>query len=277
MMSTDDGHTTRSFSPMCMYSAVDGFPTPYHLAHLGSFAIHGAGTMIVEASGVTAQGRITPEDLGIWKDEHIDAHSSLVSALRSFARNVTLGVQLAHAGRKASTWSPFYQGHRQQPFYVTKEEGGWPDEVVGPSALSYAEGHLTAKELTTEQVKGIQKSFVDAARRAFEAGYDFVEVHSAHGYLLHSFLSPLSNHRTDQYGGSFENRTRLLTDIIRDIRSEFPDRSVWVRVSGSDFAEHLKEQDGRESWTIEGTTELAKQLSTLGVDVLDISGGGEYG
>ncbi|PWN31802.1 FMN-linked oxidoreductase, partial [Meira miltonrushii] len=263
-------------SPMCQYSAVDGFPTPYHLAHLGSFAIHGAGTIMMEASGVTPQGRITPEDLGIYKDEHIPAHASLVSALRSFTKDLTVGVQIAHAGRKASTWSPFYEGPKKNPNYVTAEEGGWPEEVVGPSALAYDEGHIVAKELTTEEVQEIETKFVEAADRAYKAGYDFVELHGAHGYLLHSFLSPLSNKRKDQYGGSVENRARLITNIVEKINKQHPDLSVWVRVSGSDFADHLKEK-GEDPWTIEGTKEFAKLLSKLNVDVLDISGGGLVG
>lgn len=263
-------------SPMCMYSCLDGFPTPYHLAHLGPFALHGAGTVVVEASGVTPQGRITPEDMGIWKDEHIPAHASLASALKSISKDLTVGIQLAHAGRKASTWSPFYEGPKKNPNYVTKEEGGWPEEVVGPSALAYDEGHLVAKELSTEEIKEIEKAFVDAADRAYKAGYDFVEIHCAHGYLLHSFLSSLSNKRTDQYGGSFENRTRLHLDIIKKINEQHPDLSVWFRVSGSDFADHLQES-GQEPWTIEGTKQLAKLLSTVNVDVLDISGGGLVG
>lgn len=229
---------------------------------------------MVEASGVTPQGRITPQDLGIWKDEHIEAHASLVSALRSFSQKLTVGIQLAHAGRKASTWSPFYEGERSHQDYVTKDEGGWPEEVVGPSALGYAPDHIVPKALSTEGVTEIKHAFVEAARRAFDAGYDFVELHAAHGYLLHSFLSPLSNQRDDQYGGSLENRTRLLREITQEIRQRYPDRSVWVRVSGSDFADHLYEQDGRQAWTVDQTAELAKQLQKLGVDVLDISGGG---
>ncbi|MCO5585111.1 hypothetical protein L7F22_039043 [Adiantum nelumboides] len=263
-------------SPMCMYSSVDGFITPYHLAHLGSFALHGAGTITIEASGVTPQGRITPEDVGIWKDEHIPSHASLVSALKSFSKDLTVGIQIAHAGRKASTWSPFFEGEKKNPNYVTKEEGGWPEEVVGPSALAYDEGHIVPKELTTEEVKGIEKAFVDAADRAYKAGYDFVELHSAHGYLLHSFLSPLSNKRKDQYGGSLENRSRLHLDIIKKINEQHPDLSVWFRISGSDFADHLKEK-GEDPWTVEGTKEVAKLLSTVNVDVLDISGGGLIG
>lgn len=270
------GIPLRECSPMCQYSAVDGFLSPYHLAHLGSFALHGAGTIMVEASGVTPAGRITPEDVGIYKDEHISAHASLVSALRSFTRDLTVGVQLAHAGRKASTWSPFYEGPKQNQLWVTDEEGGWTKDIVGPSALAYGPGYFVPRVLSSAEVRQIQGDFVKGARRAFEAGYDFVEIHSAHGYLLHEFLSPISNQRTDEYGGSFENRTRLLLDIVTDIRKEFPDKSVWVRVSGSDFGEYLKEERGQESWDIEQTVKLSQLLHTAGVDVLDISGGGLF-
>ncbi|CAO1626203.1 unnamed protein product [Parajaminaea phylloscopi] len=257
-------------SPMCQYSARDGFVTPYHVAHLGSFALHGAGTIMVEASAVTPEGRITPEDVGIWKDEHTAAHASLASSLKSMAEGLTVGVQLAHAGRKASDWSPYYRGEKKQK-YVTRAEGGWDDNVVAPSALAYAEGHITPKELSTQGVKDVVRDFVEAARRAFKAGYDFVEVHSAHGYLLHNFLSPLSNKRTDDYGGSFENRTRLLLEIVQAIGKEFPSKSVWVRISGTDFAE----DSGQESWTLEDSKKLAQLLADTGlVDLLDVSAGG---
>ncbi|PWN88379.1 FMN-linked oxidoreductase [Acaromyces ingoldii] len=260
-------------SPMCQYSVVDGYPSPYHLAHLGSFALHGAGTIMVEASGVTSAGRITPQDLGIYKDDHIPAHTSLVSALKSFTEGLTVGVQLAHAGRKASTWSPFHRGERKVKEYVTDEEGGWTKEVVAPSALAWGKGWITPRALSTAEVKEVQKQFVDAAARAFESGYDFVELHAAHGYLLHSFLSPLSNQRTDEYGGSFENRSRLLIDTAKEIRAKFPERSLWVRVSATDYAEHVH-AEGKQSWDIEQTKQLHKVLSQVGVDVLDVSGGG---
>lgn len=186
-------------SPMCQYSANEGHLTPYHLAHLGSFALHGAGTIMVEASGVTPAGRITPQDAGIWSDAHIESHASIASSLKTFTEGLTVGVQLAHAGRKASTWSPFYRGEHKHAEYVTTQEGGWEEDVVGPSALSYdGDKWIVPRELKTEEVKDIVKYFLEGARRAFKAGYDFVEIHSAHGYLLHSFLSPLSNQRTDQ-------------------------------------------------------------------------------
>lgn len=259
-------------SPMCQYSSNDGFITPYHLAHLGSFALHGAGTIIVEASGVTPQGRITPQDVGIWKDEQIESHASLVSALKSFTAGLTVGVQLAHAGRKASTWSPFHRGPRKEQHFVTNEEGGWVEDVIAPSALPHSDGWIVPHECTTQEVQEVIQSFVEGARRAFKAGYDSVEIHSAHGYYLHSFLSPLSNKRTDQYGGSFENRTRALKEIVSKIKDEFPNKSVWVRVSSTDFAENAGKG---ESWTLEGTKRLAQDLAKQGgVDLIDCSGGG---
>lgn len=290
--------STSVVSPMCQYSARNGVPTPYHLAHLGQFALHGAGTIMVEASGVTAAGeeeqrpydssdhplnsvtrtpplsigRITPQDLGIWSDEQIPAHASLVTSLKSFTEDLTVGVQLAHAGRKSSTWSPFYRGDRKSPHYVSDAEGGWEKDTVGPSPIPYGEGWLTPRELTTQELQDIIQAFVVAARRAFnECGYDFVEVHSAHGYLLDSLNSPLSNKRTDQYGGSFENRTRALREIVSQIKKEFPHKSVWLRIGSTNFAEHVEDP----SWTVEDTKRLAQELGEAGeVDVIDCSAGG---
>lgn len=258
---------------MCQYSSHDGFVTPYHLAHLGSFALHGAGTIMIEASGVTPQGRITPQDCGIYKDDHIPALTSLVSSLKSFSENLTVGVQLAHAGRKASTWSPFHRGEKKIKEQITAEEGGWPKEVIGPSALSYGPNWIVPKEMTLQDIEENKKSWLEGARRAFEAGVDFVEIHAAHGYLLHSFLSPLSNVRKDKYGGSFENRIRLLIEIVQDIKREYPKKSVWVRVSSTDFAEHTH-AEGKQSWELEQTKQLAIELNKNGVDVLDCSAGG---
>lgn len=257
-------------SPMCQYSAKDGMPTPYHIAHLGSFALHGAGNVMVEASGVTPEGRITPQDLGIWSEKHRDAHKALVSVLKSFTDGLGVGLQLAHAGRKASDWSPFYRGDKAEKF-VRKQEGGWPEDVVAPSAIPYTEGSVTPRALTTQEVKELEDKFVQSARWAFEAGYDYVELHAAHGYLMHSFLSPLTNHRTDEYGGSLENRARFLLNVARRIRSEFPNKGLWVRVSSTDWAETA----GRgESWTVDQTVQLAKWLHEAHVDLLDVSSGG---
>lgn len=257
-------------SPMCQYSAKDGFPTPYHIAHLGSFALHGVGNIMVEASGVTPEGRITPQDLGIWSEAHRDAHKALVSVLKSFADGLGVGVQLAHAGRKASDWSPFYRGEKKQA-YATREDGGWPDAVVAPSAIPYNETSITPRALSTEEVKQLEDKFVQSARWAFEAGYDYVELHGAHGYLMHSFLSPLTNKRTDEYGGSLENRARFMVNVARRIRSEFPNKGLWVRVSSTDWADQAGKGD---SWTVDQTVQLSKWLHEAKVDLIDVSSGG---
>ncbi|GAC96602.1 potential NADH-dependent flavin oxidoreductase [Pseudozyma hubeiensis SY62] len=257
-------------SPMCQYSANDGFPTPYHIAHLGSFALHGVGSIMVEASSVEPEGRITPQDLGIWSEQHRDAHKALVSVLKSFTDGLAVGVQLAHAGRKASDHSPFYRGEKKKK-YVTREDGGWPEDVVAPSAIAYSDDSITPRALTTEQVKKLEDKFLQSARWAFEAGYDFVELHGAHGYLMHNFLSPLSNHRTDEYGGSLENRSRFMLNVARRIRQEFPNKGLWVRVSSTDWADKAGKGD---SWTVDQTVQLAKWLHEAKVDLIDVSSGG---
>lgn len=258
-----------SIAPMCMYSSRDGFPTPFHIAHHGQFALHGAGSIVVEASAVTPQGRISPEDLGMYQEEHVAAHASLVATIKAIAPGVYFGIQLAHSGRKASTRPPYDYQSYETP-YATEEEGGWPKDAIGASALPYADKHIVPHQLTLDEVHKVEDSFVLAAERAYRAGYDFVEVHSAHGYLISSFNSPLSNKRTDEYGGSFENRTRLLRTIVRRIRESFPDKGLWVRVNGTDAVEHTQE----DSWTIESTRQLAPLLEEAGVDVLDVSSGG---
>lgn len=259
-------------SPMCMYSSRDGFPSPFHLVHYGQFALHGAGTIVVEATGVTPEGRISDRDMGMYKEEHVAAHASLVSSVKSLAAGVQIGIQLAHAGRKASTWAMYNQKAWTDP-YLPTSEGGWEDSVIAPSAIPFGEGHIIPKEMTLQEIRGVEDDFVRAADRAFRAGYDFVMIHSAHGYLVSSFNSPLTNKRTDEYGGSFENRTRLLQNIVHRIRSQFPDKGVWVRLNGTDGVEDGKE----ESWTNESTRDLAPLLEQNGVDVLDISSRGTVG
>ena len=259
-------------SPMCMYSSRDGFPSPFHLVHYGQFALHGAGTIVVEATGVTPEGRISDRDMGMYKEEHVAAHASLVSSVKSLAAGVQIGIQLAHAGRKASTWAMYNQKAWTDP-YLPTSEGGWEDSVIAPSAIPFGEGHIMPKEMTLQEIRGVEDDFVRAADRAVRAGYDFVMIHSAHGYLVSSFNSPLTNKRTDEYGGSFENRTRLLQNIVHRIRSQFPDKGVWVRLNGTDGVEDGKE----ESWTNESTRDLAPLLEQNGVDVLDISSRGTVG
>lgn len=260
-------------APMCMYSSVDGFPTPFHLVHHGQFALHGAGTIIVEASGITPNGRISPRDLGLYKEEHVAAHASLVQTAKDVTSELYMGIQLAHAGRKASTWPPYNRTPHETP-YVPVSEGGWDKTVVNASPIPYGEGHLVPHELSLNEIRDIEDDFVRAADRAFRAGYDFVQIHSAHGYLLSSFCSPLANQRKDMYGGSLENRTRLLLNIVRRIRDQFPGKGLWVRLNGTDG---LPEDDERESWNYESTTALASLLDDAGVDVLDISSGGTVG
>ncbi|KAI3627508.1 hypothetical protein GLX27_000825 [Malassezia furfur] len=259
-----------SVPPMCMYSAHDGFPTPFHIAHHGQFALHGMGSVVVEATAVSPEGRISPADLGIWKDEQIAAHASLVQTIKSIGPGVYFGLQIAHAGRKASTPTPWLPGTDNSKPYVEQKDGGWPEDVIAPSAIPAAEGHIVPHEMTIEEIHNIEKAFVDGAARAYRAGYDFVEIHSAHGYMLSSFNSPLSNKRTDEYGGSFENRTRLLRNIAKGIRGQFPDKGLWVRINGTDAVEYTHE----DSWTIESTKQIAPLLEEAGVDVLDISSGG---
>ncbi|KAI8324523.1 NADH:flavin oxidoreductase/NADH oxidase, partial [Martensiomyces pterosporus] len=252
-------------SPMCMYSAEDGFTTDFHFAHYSQFATHGAGLIMVEATGVTPEGRITPNCLGLWKDEQIDGLRRIVNHLHKYG--AVAGIQLGHAGRKAST-IPLHLYGTRPGFKTEASEGGWPEEVYGPSAIAYDEDHWTPKELTIEGIHRIQQAFVDAAERAGKAGFDVIELHGAHGYLITEFLSPLSNQRTDKYGGSLENRTQFLLEIVRDVRKVWPEeKPLFVRVSATEWVE-----DG--GWSINDTVALAKALVNEGVDLLDCSSGG---
>ncbi len=259
---TQRGVTLRNrvvVSPMCQYSCVDGFATDWHLVHLGSRAVGGAGAVIAEATAVEARGRISPSDLGIWQDAHVEPLARVANFLRE--HGAVPGVQLAHAGRKASTARPWEGG---QP--VPPEQGGWP--VVGPSAMPFASGHPVPAELDAAGVADVLQAFVAAARRALAAGFELVEVHAAHGYLLHQFLSPLSNRRTDRYGGGFENRIRLLLEVVSAVRAVWPERlPLWVRVSATDWAES-------GGWDLPQTEALARELKARGVDLLDCSSGG---
>ena len=246
-------------SPMCQYSAHDGMANDWHLVHLGARAIGGAGLIIVEATGVEARGRITPQCLGLWNDAQIEPLARVTHFLRE--HGATPGIQLAHAGRKASTAAPWKGGTPISP-----DQGGWTD-IVGPEAQAYNENMPTPRALSTDEVRSIAAAFGAAARRALAAGFDIVEIHAAHGYLLHSFLSPLSNQRTDEYGGSFENRCRMLLETTRAIRAEWPDaRPLFVRISATDWI------DG--GWTIDDSIALTKLLKSEGVDLIDCSSGG---
>ncbi|KAH7197536.1 uncharacterized protein B0J16DRAFT_21466 [Fusarium flagelliforme] len=255
-------------SPMCTYSAQDGHLTDFHLVHLGQFALQGAGLVFVEATAVEPRGRISPEDSGLWEDSQIVPLKRITDFIHS--QNTKAAIQLAHAGRKASTVAPWIGGSVNKAL-ATKDVGGWPDDIVAPSAISFADDFGTPHELTTEEIKALIKQWQDSAVRAVKAGFDVIEIHAAHGYLLHQFLSPLTNKRTDQYGGSFENRTRLLFEITEAIRAVIPEElPLWVRISATEWMEWNNEP----SWDLESSIRLAKQLPALGVDVLDISSGG---
>ncbi len=246
-------------SPMCMYSSEDGFANDWHLVHLGARAVGGAGLVIAEASAVSPEGRISPTDLGIWKDEHIEALRRCTDFIHE--HGAVAGIQIAHAGRKASTTQP-WNGHR----YLDEAEGGWRP-IVAPSAIPFSDSAPTPDALDTAGIERIIDAFGQAARRAREAGFRFVEIHAAHGYLLHEFLSPLSNQRTDFYGGSFDNRTRLVREVVDAVRQEWPDElPLSVRVSATDWV------DG--GWDADQTVQLAATLEERGVDIVDCSSGG---
>lgn len=245
-------------SPMCQYSSVDGFASDWHLVHLGSRAVGGAGLVVAEATAVSPTGRISPSDLGIWKDEHGAELSRIARFLE--AQGAVSGIQIAHAGRKASTARPWDGG---QP--LPNEAGGW--DIVGASPLAFSEKHRVPAQLSTQQMTEIRGQFATAATRAKHAGFRYLELHGAHGYLLHSFYSPLSNQRTDAYGGSFENRTRFLLEVARDVRAAWPtDRVLGVRLSCTEWTEG--------GFSIDDTVRLAQLLEKEGFDVIDCSAGG---
>lgn len=246
-------------SPMCQYSSVDGFADDWHLVHLGSRAVGGAAAVITEATAVVPEGRISPDDLGLWKDEHMEM---LARIFRFVAKQGAVpGMQLAHAGRKASTEAPWKGGRPLAP-----ADGGW-EPVHAPSAIAFDAGYQVPSPLDADGIARVVAAFGDAARRAVEAGSRILEIHGAHGYLVHEFLSPLSNTRGDRYGGTFENRTRIVREIVEAIRRVQPDRdALFLRISGTDWA------DG--GWTAEDSVALARQVLPLGVDLIDCSSGG---
>jgi 2,4-dienoyl-CoA reductase-like NADH-dependent reductase (Old Yellow Enzyme family) len=246
-------------SPMCEYSSDDGFASDWHLVHLGSRAVGGAGLIFTEASAVTAEGRISPQDLGIWKDEHIEFLSRVTNFIHS--QGSVAGVQLAHAGRKASTYRP-WDGEGAVP----EERGGWTN-VLAPSAIPFAPNYPMPHALTHEGIEEVVQAFAQAALRARAAGFRVVEIHAAHGYLISEFLSPLANHRSDEYGGPFENRIRLLLEVVAAVRTSWPESApLFVRISSTDWVEG--------GWTIDESVELARRLKNSGVDLVDCSSGG---
>lgn len=258
---TQRGVTTRNritVSPMCQYSSENGFANDWHLVHLVSRATGGAGLVITEAAAITPEGRITPQDLGIWQDAHIEKLAQIVELIHQ--NGATAGIQLAHAGRKAST-SPPWEGGNVLP----QSEGGWP--VVAPGTAPFKPGSPEAIALTSEVIQTLTQSFVEAAQRAINAGFDIIEIHAAHGYLLHEFLSPLTNQRTDEYGGSFEHRIRFLCEVVQGVRHAIPDQvPLWVRISATDWLPN--------GWDIEQSVELSRKLQSLDVDLIDCSSGG---
>jgi 2,4-dienoyl-CoA reductase-like NADH-dependent reductase (Old Yellow Enzyme family) len=254
-------------SPMCQYSAVDGLANDYHLVHLGRFALGGFGAVIVEATAVTPEGRISHGDMGLWSDAHVEPLARVARFVK--AQGAAAGIQLAHAGRKGSARRPWYGTGS-----VTEEEGHEPGEkpwtTVAPSPIAHAENFVAPAELDHSGIAELRFAFAAAARRALAAGFDLVELHCAHGYLLNQFLSPVANRRTDHYGGSRENRMRLPLEIARELRAIWPaDRPLFVRVSSIDGIEG--------GWTIEDTVVFARALKEIGIDVIDCSSGGFAG
>jgi 2,4-dienoyl-CoA reductase-like NADH-dependent reductase (Old Yellow Enzyme family) len=246
-------------SPMCQYVAKDGFADDWHLVHLGSRAAGGTGLVMVEATAVTAEGRISPGDLGIWSDEHVGPLARIARFVES--QGAVAGIQLAHAGRKASCDVPWKGG---MPL-MTPEAGGWP--VKGPSAAPFDDGHPVPAVLDGAGIEGVVAAFEAATRRALAAGFRVIEIHAAHGYLLHEFLSPLSNLRTDQYGGSLDNRMRLVLQVAERVRRIVPlELPVFIRISATDWAEG--------GWDVDQSVVLAGRLKEIGIDLIDVSSGG---
>ena len=250
-------------SPMCMYSYTDGFSNDWQIVHLGARAVGGAGLVIAEASAVEPRGRITPFDVGIWSDAHVDPLVKVTEVIKK--NGAVAGIQIAHAGRKASSDQPWVSS---KPI-LTDNPLGW--QGVAPSAIAYNEEHTVPHELSLSEILAIQNDFRAGAERALAAGFEWLEIHAAHGYLLHSFYSPVSNKRTDNYGGSFENRIRFLIETVQAVRPVWPDHlPLTVRISGTDWT------DG--GWTVEESVELARSLKIEGVDLVDCSsGGGVFG
>jgi 2,4-dienoyl-CoA reductase-like NADH-dependent reductase (Old Yellow Enzyme family) len=245
-------------SPMCQYSSRDGYASDWHLVHLGSRAIGGAGLVFTEATAVSAEGRISPHDLGIWRDDHIEMLSRIVRFVRR--QGSAAGMQLAHSGRKGSTIRP-WEGQGA----LSPADGGW--QPVGPGDEAFAANYPVPRLLTVDEIAGVVAAFRDAARRVVTAGFDVIEIHAAHGYLIHEFLSPLVNHRNDAYGGSFDNRVRLCLEIVEAVRRVWPERlPLFLRLSCTDWV--------AGGWDIEQSVELARRLHERGVDLVDCSSGG---
>jgi 2,4-dienoyl-CoA reductase-like NADH-dependent reductase (Old Yellow Enzyme family) len=245
-------------SPMCQYSSREGLPSDWHLVHLGSRAVGGAALVIMEATAVSPEGRISPDDAGIWSAKHAEAYKRITSFIKE--QNSVPAVQLAHAGRKASTFSP-WKGTGAVPL----NEGGWT--TVAPSPVRFADNYPLPKEMSKQDIQNFIDQFKSAAERSIEAGFQIIELHMAHGYLIHEFLSPLSNLRKDEYGGSLENRCRLAIEVARNVRNVIPEEMpLLARISSTDWAEN--------GWDISQSVRLAEWLKDLGVDLIDCSSGG---
>jgi 2,4-dienoyl-CoA reductase-like NADH-dependent reductase (Old Yellow Enzyme family) len=245
-------------SPMCEYSCQDGFANDWHLVHLGSRAVGGAALVLTEAAAVEARGRISPADLGIWKDEHIDKLAQITAFIKQ--QGAIPGMQIAHAGRKASCRVPWDGGAA-----IPAADGGW--QTVAPSALPFRNTDPIPKELSVAEIHEVVEKFGAAARRALAAGFEVIEIHAAHGYLLHEFYSPLSNQRTDEYGGTFENRIRLTLEVAKTVRAVLSDKNpLFVRISSTDWKEN--------GWTLDDSVKLAEYLRGIGVDLIDCSSAG---
>lgn len=246
-------------SPMCMYSSTDGFANDFHLVHLGSRAVGGSALIIQEATAVSPEGRITHGDMGLWKDAHIEKSKQIVDFVHS--QDALIGIQLAHAGRKASYQLPKDGARKIAP----KDKNGW--QTVSASPLPFREGEPAPIALDTSGIEKVKNDYAEATRRAEKVGYDVVEIHAAHGYLFHQFYSPLANNRTDNYGGSFENRIRFLLEVTEVVRKEWPEeKPLFVRISATDWTEG--------GWTVEDAVKLSMKLKELGVDLIDTSSGG---
>ena len=257
-------------APLCQYSGQNSYPTDWHLTHLGGIIQRGPGLALMESTAVQKEGRITPQDIGLWEDGQIEPLARIVEFAHSQGQNI--GIQLSHAGRKASTVAPFVSMNAT----ATEDIGGWPEAVYAPSAIPFNDVYPKPKEMSLAQIQGFKDAFVAAARRTVKAGFDVVEIHAAHGYLIHQFLSPISNKRTDGYGGSWENRTRLLLEIVDQVRAAIPDTMpLFVRLSATDWFDDMKDEFP-ESWTRADSVKIASLLAQRGVDFLDVSSGGVH-
>jgi len=247
-------------SPMCQYSSEDGHPTDWHLVHLGSRAAGGAGLVVIEATAVSPEGRISPADSGIWSDDHIAGFKRITDFIKS--QGSVAGIQLAHAGRKASTPAPWIGGTN-----VAKSDGGW--QPVGPSLIAFDDGYAVPSAMSHDDIAKAISDFELATERSLQAGFEVVEIHMAHGYLMHEFLSPIANKRSDQYGGSLENRMRFALEVTKAVRSKWPkELPLFARISATDWAE------GDAGWNLKDSTVLCQKLKELGVDLIDCSSGG---